>query len=364
MLFCAHAHRDCKGSSAIPAFHSSSYVLSSPAMTQDLYSLHRVRLATADQPVFEALAGAITGLSRAQARKAMRAKLLKLGGALCEDPKAVVPPGGATAELDLRQGLRTPWVRARHGEAPIEQVISLGILHLDEQLCIVDKPSGLASVPPPGERKVHHVGEVLRRQLRKQGREAGFLGVVHRLDRDTSGCIAVALTREAQRMLAAQFAGTSAVRTYRCVVAGQPRADEDEIRGKQGRGADGRRALVDEDEAGVEAVTRYKVLRRFARHAELEVELGTGRTHQVRVALAAIGCPVMGDRVYGKERADARAPRLMLHAFSLEVDHPRSGRRIRFESPLPDLFRQVLGECERAEPYQRTMSRPRPHRAH
>ena len=314
-------------------------------MPQDLYILHRVRLPTAAQPVFEALATAIPGLTKSQARKALVAGLVKLAGQVVSDPRATVPAAGAAAELDLRHGVRRTYVRVRHGAPPLEQTLAMGILHLDEHMCVVDKPSGLASVPPPAghaERRVHHVGEELRRLLRKQGREAGFIGVVHRLDLDTSGCLVVALNREAQRMLAAQFAGTSAVRTYRCVVAGNPHHDADEIRGKQGRGEDGRRALVEEDEPGVEAVTRYKVLRRFARAAELEVELGTGRTHQVRVALAAIGCPVMGDRVYAKGRADARAFRLMLHAFSLEVDHPRTGARLRVESPLPALFRQVV----------------------
>lgn len=78
------------------------------------------------------------------------------------------------------------------------------------------------------------------------------------------------------------------------------------------------------------------------RGAELEVELGTGRTHQVRVALSSIGCPVMGDRVYAKGRPDARAPRLMLHAATLELDQPRTGQRLRIESPLPALFRETL----------------------
>lgn len=313
-------------------------------MPQDLYSLHRLRLPTAGVPLFEALAALVPGLSRSQARKALAAGLVTMAGQVA-DPRATVPAAGAAAELDLRQGLRSAFVRKRHGAAPLEQILDLGILHLDEQLCVVDKPAGLASVPPPAghsERKVHHVGEVLRRQLRKRGREAGFIGVVHRLDLDTSGCLAVALTREAQRMLAAQFAGEAAVRTYRCVVAGGPREDAGEIRAKQGRGEDGRRALVEEDEAGVEAVTHYRVLRRFPRNAELEIRLGTGRTHQVRVAMASLGCPVLGDRVYAKGHADARAARMMLHAFSLEIDHPRTGARLRIESPLPEGYRQVV----------------------
>lgn len=307
-----------------------------------LYVLHRLRLPAAGQPVFEALAAGVPGLTRAQARKALVGGLVKLAGQVVADPRAAVPAAGTPAELDLRHGVRHSYVRAKHGEAPPEVAASMTLLHQDEQLCVVDKPSGLASVPPPGERKVAHVGEALRRLLRRQGREAGYIGVVHRLDLDTSGCLAVALTREAQRLLAAQFAGTSALRTYRCVVAGQPRDDVGEIRGRQGRGEDGRRALVDDDSPGVEAVTRYRVLRRFARGAELEVELGTGRTHQVRVALSSIGCPVLGDRVYARGRPDARAPRLMLHAWALELDQPRTGRRLRIEAPPPPLFAEVL----------------------
>lgn len=306
-----------------------------------LFILHRVRLDRPGLPVFAALAEAVPGLSRAQARRALRAGLLTLAGRPCADPQAVVPPGGAAAELDLRQGLRKAWVRARHGQAPAPA--ALGILHLDAQLCVVDKPAGLASVPPPDDaHRTPHVGEVLRRQLVRSGHPAAFIGVVHRLDRDTSGCLVVALTRPAQRLLAAQFAGEAATRTYRCVVAGGPAAEAGEVRGRQGRGADGRRALVDDDDAGVEAVTRYRVLRRFRAASELEVTLGTGRTHQVRVAMAALGCPVLGDPVYAKGRADARAPRLMLHAAALELDHPRTGARLRVDSPLPKAWLQVV----------------------
>lgn len=319
-----------------------------------LLVLHRVRLAQGGEPVFAALTAAIPGLSRSQARKAQLAGLLSLDGRVCTDPHAVVPAGGARAELDLRHGLRRAWVKVRHGESPAGKPLEPAILHLDEQLCIADKPSGLASVPPPREagapasRRTAHLGQALRRQLQKRGREAGYIGVVHRLDLDTSGCIAVALTRDAHRILAAQFAGTSAVRLYRCIVAGSPRGEQGEIRGKQGRGADGRRALVEDDEAGVEAVTRWRLVRRIGAASELEVELGTGRTHQVRVAMAALGCPVLGDRIYAKGRPDARAPRLMLHAAVLEVDHPRTNRRVRVESPFPEAWRQVVEALGRA----------------
>jgi RluA family pseudouridine synthase len=309
-----------------------------PAQPGNLYILHSVRLHLVGRPVFEALSTAIPGMSRQQARRAMRAGLVRIGGQVISDPHATVPSENVAAEVDLRHGLRHAWVRARHGGVAAP-VVELGILHLDGDVCVVDKPAGVPSVPPPGGLRPHgHVGDLLRHQLKRKGREAGYIGIVHRLDLDTSGCLIVALTRDAHRILASQFAGTAAVRTYRCLVAGAPPAETGEIRGKQGRGSDGRRAIVEEDEPGVEAVTTYRVVGRLPGATALEVTLGTGRTHQVRVALSSIGCPVLGDRVYAKGRPDARAQRLMLHAWSLEVDHPRTGQRLRVESPLPDGF--------------------------
>ncbi|MEK7414454.1 MAG: RluA family pseudouridine synthase [Planctomycetota bacterium] len=328
-------------------------------MADDIYKLHRVRLALGGRPLFEALSAAVPGLSRQQARRALVAGLVTLDGKQIQDPKACVPDAGASAELDLRQGLRKTWVRARHGVPPTP-ITELTLLHLDGDLCMIDKPCGVLSVPPPSQpgapRARGHVGDLLRRQLGRKGRETGYIGVVHRLDQDTSGCLVIALTREAHRLLAAQFAGTSAVRTYRCFVAGSPPQDAGEISGKQGRGEDGRRAMVDEDEAGVEAVTRYKVVRRLPTATELEVELGTGRTHQVRVALSSIGCPVLGDRLYARQRSDAHAARLMLHAWALEVDHPRLGNRLRVESPLPAAWISVVETLIAAPPSQ---SQPR-----
>lgn len=304
--------------------------------------LHRVHAPQAGEPVFAALAALVPGLTRSQARRALQAGLVSVGGRPVADPAATVPAAGAELTLDLRQGLRQAWVRARHGAPAAAAAETLSIIHLDDHICVVAKPAGLATVPPPGAQpRTAHVGEELRRLLRRQGRGAGYIGVVHRLDRDTSGCLAVALTREAARLMSAQFAGPAAERTYLCLVAGVPRPPAGEIRGRQGRGPDGRRALVEDDDPGVEAVTRYRMVRRLGHASELEVSLGTGRTHQIRVALAAIGCPVLGDRVYARDRREARAPRLMLHAAALALDHPRSGERMRFSCPMPASWREV-----------------------
>jgi 23S rRNA pseudouridine1911/1915/1917 synthase len=195
---------------------------------------------------------------------------------------------------------------------------------------------------------------MLRRVYRKRGQDLRFIGVVHRLDKETSGCLAMALTREAQRLLSTQFASHAAARTYRCLTVRTPRKTEDTLRGTMGRRLDGRRTLVNEDDAdgdGKEMITHFRVLRSFKGKdgrdlgAELEVRLETGRTHQIRVSLAAIGCPVYGDQVYGltnrmtKDTAPApKAPRMMLHAHLLAFDHPLSGDRIEVTAPIPPVF--------------------------
>ncbi|MBA3710292.1 MAG: RluA family pseudouridine synthase [Planctomycetes bacterium] len=357
----------------------------------ELYSLHRLTVAAPGEALFAALSAAIAGLSRHQARQAVSAGLVKVGGARVLEPKHVL---GATAavECDLRHGIKKPFLAKVHDDVgPAEKPFT--ILYEDSSLVVVDKAAGIISAPTQsGERG--HVPELLRRAMRKRGRDIHHIGVVHRLDKDTSGCLCFALTRTAQRLIAAQFAAHSAGRVYRCIVGGQPRKDADTLSGRIAHGKFGRRVLLrdephaddedmrddeqdderdDEDEReedddgddrgddrrsrhrspgdavrGKESITHFKVLRRFQRDSELEVTLETGRTHQIRVTLAAIGCPVLGDRVYGFRGADRRIrpgdkppprpPRLMLHAHRLSLDHPLTGERLTVEAPVPAVF--------------------------
>jgi 23S rRNA pseudouridine1911/1915/1917 synthase len=322
----------------------------------DLHTLHRLTIDDPGRELFAALAERISGLSRHQARLAVAAGLVTVQGKPVREPKTTLPER-ARVEVDLRHGIRKPFLARRHAEhAPDERPFS--ILHHDDALVIVDKAAGVASAPSErGERG--HVPELLRRALKKRGSDPKYIKVVHRLDQDTSGCLCLALTREAQRLLSEQFAAHSAGRVYRCLVHGAPKQDRDELRGAIAHGRYGRRVLLregDEDagDRGKDAVTRFAVLRRFgaadhARAAELEVELETGRTHQIRVSLAAIGCPVIGDRVYGFRGPDRslapgdkplpRPSRLMLHAWKLALDHPLTNRRIEVTAPLPEAFR-------------------------
>ncbi len=324
----------------------------------ELYALHRIALPANAGPLFEAVSAALSGLSRRQARETVSAGLVKVDGLTVLEPKHALPDHKVRIEVDLRHGIKAP-LRARIHAEVAPSVKPFTILHEDSSVIVLNKASGIVSAPThkPGSRALGavergHVPELLRRAFRKQGRDLKFIGVVHRLDKDTSGCLCFALTREAQRLLSIQFSSHAAARTYRCYTKRSPREDADTIRAALGHGEDGKRAVVDDDEPGKESVTHFKVLRRFAqagidRGAELEVDLETGRTHQIRVTLGSIGCPVYGDRVYGERmrtrldeeaKPPPKAPRLMLHAHRLALDHPLTGERLVVTAPLPPDF--------------------------
>jgi 23S rRNA pseudouridine1911/1915/1917 synthase len=336
----------------------------------ELYTRHRLALVAPGEPLFAALAAAIPGLSRHLARETVMAGLVEVDGAVVREAKHPLGPSHAVV-VDLSHGVRKVVRSLKHGTASATAVAKpFTIVLEDADLVVVDKAPGVLSAPTHAGEEKDHVPALLRAHWRRMGREVGFIGLIHRLDNDTSGCLAFALTRQGQRLLAAQFAGHAATRTYRCLVAGTPRRDSGTITAKLGRGRDGRRTTVDDDDVGKDAVTHWKVLRRHGRGAELEVTLETGRTHQIRVHLAEAGMPVLGDRVYGPRQAEDRArlpkaPRLMLHAWQLAVDHPRSGKRVIATAPMPAEFAEVARLLDAdAPPAPAPVVRPlRPERA-
>jgi 23S rRNA pseudouridine1911/1915/1917 synthase len=157
-------------------------------------------------------------------------------------------------------------------------------------------------------------------------------GIVHRLDKDTSGVILVARTDAAHRALAAQFAGRTVEKVYLALVHGKVRADSGRITKPIARDPVRRTRMTARLDSGREALTEYRVRQRFEKFTYLEVRIGTGRTHQIRVHLASIGHPVAGDRVYGAPAAE----RLFLHAWKIGFVSPASGDRVAVESPLPE----------------------------
>ena len=237
-------------------------------------------------------------------------------------PKSHRLEGGEELEIELvREALR---------EIEPEEV-DLRIAYEDEHLFVVDKPAGVVVHPGAG----HATGTLVHGLAgRTAGGEEGRPGIVHRLDRDTSGLLVVARSEEAHERLQELVRRRKVDRRYIALVRGHPRSWRGRIDAPIGRDRDDptRRSL--DTDSPREAVTHFEVAELLAGHALLNVKLETGRTHQIRVHLAAIDLPVVGDHAYGV--ADKALERQFLHASRLAFEHPFSDARIEIESPLPD----------------------------
>ena len=293
----------------------------------------------ADRIVAEA-----TGLSRSYVQKLISNGRLTAGGA----------PLRANAVVDAGTELRLDVPPATPVEVAPEPEIVLTVVYEDDDLLIVDKPAGLVVHPSPG----HSSGTLVNALLgRSGGTEYGGIagvqrpGIVHRLDRDTSGLLMVAKDDRAQAGLMAQLKERRVRKTYQALVQGSVAAAVGRIEAPIGRDPKHRtRMAVVPD--GRPSVTGYRVRERFARWTLLEVDLITGRTHQIRVHLDAIGHPVAGDPVYGtgtSRRGPDGLERLFLHAWRLELASPADGHLIRATAPLPPELDDVLSALRAEE---------------
>jgi len=211
--------------------------------------------------------------------------------------------------------------------------MELRIAYEDEHLVVVDKPAGLVVHPAPG----HATGTLVQGLLAHDvaGGEEDRPGIVHRLDRDTSGLMVVARSEEAHRRLQGLVRGRELERRYLALVVGKPRSRSGRIEAPIGRDRrDPMRHSLDTDTPR-EAVTHFELVELYPRHALLGVKLETGRTHQIRVHLAAIDLPIAGDPLYGRPH-ELGLERQFLHASRLAFTHPFTGERVEVESPLPD----------------------------
>ena len=247
------------------------------------------------------------------------------------------------------------WPEARPAEAQPEP-IPLDILYEDEALVVLNKPAGLVVHPASGHETRTLVNALLhhcRGQLSGIGGVARP-GIVHRLDKDTSGCMLAAKTDATHLALSAQFAGRKVEKTYQAIVCGEMERDRGEIRAAIARHSSHRKCMAVDEACGREAHTSYRVLERLNGATLAEASLHTGRTHQIRVHFKFLGYPLVGDDTYGhrqnqhlEELTRYRAPRQMLHAWHLAFQHPRTGRRLQFEAPLPEDFRDALTALRR-----------------
>jgi 23S rRNA pseudouridine1911/1915/1917 synthase len=227
--------------------------------------------------------------------------------------------------------------------------IPIEILYKDEYLAVVNKPAGMVVYPAAGHRSGTLMNAIAYHS-RKLASIGGPLrpGVVHRLDKDTSGVMVVALDDATYYDLVEQFRERAIQRKYEALVFGVLTADAGEISAKIGRSESERKKMSTRSRRGKEAVTRWRVIERFSAATLVEARLGTGRTHQIRVHFASVGHPVLGDKTYGKKTAlEIRKekiifPRQMLHAELLGFVHPVTGLYREFSSPLPDDMRQKI----------------------
>jgi 23S rRNA pseudouridine1911/1915/1917 synthase len=290
------------------------------------------------------LAG-LAGVSRAQVRRWIDAGRVTVSG----------EPVRPSRRLALGEAIEARPLEPVAMEL-VPEPIPIPILFEDEHLIVVDKPAGLVVHPAPG----HPRGTLVNALLAHCGDLAGIGGVlrpgiVHRLDRGTSGVMVVAKRDAIHRHLAEQFASHSIERRYRTFVRGLPRAAAGRIDAPIGRHPRDRKRMSVVSRSGRPSLTNWRVLRRFpeASVSELEIRPETGRTHQIRVHLASVGLPVVGDVVYGRARGrGARLGRPALHAEVLGFEHPARGERLWFRADLPaDLVGLVagLGAAEPAE---------------
>jgi 23S rRNA pseudouridine1911/1915/1917 synthase len=225
---------------------------------------------------------------------------------------------------------------------PQPEVIPVDVVFEDEEMLVVNKAPGMVVHPAPG----HFTGTLVNALLHHCPDLAGIGGVarpgiVHRLDQDTSGLLAVAKTQKAMEALAKAFASHKCVeKTYLAVVHGRPRLDSGRIENLIGRHPVDRKRMAIVERNGKIAITNWQLASAQPGISTVICRIETGRTHQIRVHMASLGCPVIGDRVYGKSALDKRLDpvpaRQMLHAWKLSLWHPTKGVKMDFTAPIPD----------------------------
>jgi len=324
-----------------------------PAMAA---TLHRVTSAAGDagERLDRVLAAHLGDLSRSRLKHLILEGSVTRDGATISDPAMRVKPG-QIFQIAIPEAVL---------DHPLAQAMSLDILYEDDHLLVVDKPAGLVVHPAPGNPDRTLVNALLAHCGDSLAGIGGVKrpGIVHRLDKDTSGLMVVAKSEVAHARLAADFAARRIGRTYHGVVWGVPLPPSGEIAGNIGRSPVNRKKMAVLARGGRTALTHYRVLREFhGIAAAIECRLATGRTHQIRVHLSERGHPLIGDPLYGNPRTARRSkrlpeelrgpiiafPRQALHAQTLGFQHPISLESLEFRSDLPRDITELLSLLEK-----------------
>lgn len=226
--------------------------------------------------------------------------------------------------------------------------VPLDIVYEDDDLLVVNKPQGMVVHPAPG----NYQGTLVNALLAHCGNSLSGIngvirpGIVHRIDKDTSGLLMVAKNDFAHQGLARQIKEHSFRREYEAVVAGRMKQESGVVNAPIGRHPIDRKKMAVTEKNSKEAVTYFRVIAEYPGYTHIRLRLETGRTHQIRVHMAYLGHPVAGDPVYGPRKPDLGLKGQFLHARLVGFVHPRDGRYLEFESPLPDYFTRLLTKLE------------------
>ena len=277
-------------------------------------------------------------LSRSAAQKLLEEGLVTLNGKKAKKNDRLTP--GDLVEYTLPE-VRSVDIR------PTE--MRLDIVYEDEDVLVINKPKGLVVHPAPGHAQDTLVNGLLYARGDALSGINGELrpGIVHRIDKDTSGLLAVAKNDLAHTVLASQLKDHTMARTYEAIVCGNLKEDSGTVDAPIGRHPSDRKKMCVTARNSKPAVTHWEVIARYRGYTHIRCRLETGRTHQIRVHMAYIGHPILGDTVYGRKKPELGQDSQCLHAGALCFRHPRDGRPVMVYAPLPDYFRQVLQTLER-----------------
>ena len=286
------------------------------------------------------LARSVENLTRSSAQKLLE------DGCVLRNGK----PGKKNDKLNIGDAVEVSLPEPR----PVDIVATempLDIIYEDDDLLVLNKPKGLVVHPAAGHEDDTLVNGLL---YAKAGQLSGINGqlrpgIVHRIDKDTSGLLAVAKNDLAHTVLASQLKDHSMARTYECIVCGNLKEEVGTIDAPIGRHPTDRKKMCVTQRNSRNAVTHWQVIARYRGYTHVRCNLETGRTHQIRVHMAHIGHPILGDTVYGHKRAELGQSSQVLHAGALSFRHPRDGRPVLVLAPLPDYFTQLLEKLSKLQ---------------
>ena len=284
------------------------------------------------------LARAVEGLTRSAAQRLIEEGCVLRNG----------KPAKKNDKLNMGDSVDVTIPEVRETEI-VPTDIPLDIVYEDEDVLVINKPKGLVVHPAAGHQDDTLVNGLL---FSKAGELSGINGelrpgIVHRIDKDTSGLLAVAKNDLAHTVLASQLKDHSMARTYDAIVCGNLKEDSGTVDAPIGRHPTDRKKMCVTARNSKEAVTHWEVVKRYRGYTHIRCKLETGRTHQIRVHMASIGHPILGDTVYGHKKPELGQDSQCLHAGALCFRHPRDGRPVMVFAPLPEYFQKVIEKLEK-----------------